>query len=140
MCAASRPTLLHPGRSLLELRNPEHTSLSESALRSRLAQLQLDATRVNLPTGQLSGGERLKAALALACWRQVSAQLLLLDEPTNHLDLASVQALEQALQGFAGAIVVASHDPAFINALRPTHHLRWTLEGWLLEDAEMPRP
>ncbi|PRA44858.1 MULTISPECIES: ABC-F family ATP-binding cassette domain-containing protein [Pseudomonas] len=132
--------LLHPGRSLLELLNPEHTSLSESALRSRLAQLQLDATRVNLPTGQLSGGERLKAALALACWRQVPAQLLLLDEPTNHLDLASVQALEQALQGFAGAIVVASHDPAFINALRPTHHLSWTLEGWYLEDAETHHP
>ena len=50
------------------------------------------------------------------------------------------QALEQALQGFAGAIVVASHDPAFINALRPTHHLSWTLEGWYLEDAETPRP
>lgn len=127
-------------RSLLELLDLQGTPLSEGALRSRLAQLQLDATRVTLPTGQLSGGERLKAALALACWRQVPAQLLLLDEPTNHLDLASVQALEQALQGFPGAMVVATHDPAFINTLSPTHHLRWTLEGWYLEDAETPRP
>ena len=130
---------LDPERSLLELLDLQGTPLSEGALRSRLAQLQLDATRVALPTGQLSGGERLKAALAVACWRGVPAQLLLLDEPTNHLDLASVQALELALQGFAGAIVVASHDPAFINALRPTHHLSWTLEGWYLKDAETPR-
>lgn len=127
-------------RSLLELLDLHDTPLSEGALRSRLAQLQLDATRVILPTGQLSGGERLKAALAVACWRGVPAQLLLLDEPTNHLDLASVQALEQALQGFAGAMVVASHDPVFIDALHPTHHLRWTVEGWLLEDAEAPHP
>ncbi len=131
---------LDPERSLLELLDLQDTPLSESALRSRLAQLQLDATRVKLPTSQLSGGERLKAALALACWRQVPVQLLLLDEPTNHLDLASVQALEQALRDFSGAMVVASHDPAFINALHPTHHLRWSLEGWLLEDAEAPSP
>jgi ATPase subunit of ABC transporter with duplicated ATPase domains len=55
-----------------------------------------------LPLAELSGGERLKAALACVLWRAEATQLLLLDEPTNHLDLASVQAIEAALAGFPG--------------------------------------
>ncbi|MCG3084688.1 ATP-binding cassette domain-containing protein, partial [Anoxybacillus sp. LAT27] len=72
------------------------TPLAEAELRTRLALLQLNALRVTQPAGQLSGGERLKAAMAIALWREVPAQLLLLDEPTNHLDLESVMAFEQA--------------------------------------------
>ncbi|SUI44825.1 Uncharacterized ABC transporter ATP-binding protein YjjK [Serratia marcescens] len=64
------------------------------------AQLQLGADRIALPLGSLSGGERLKAALACALWRRQPAQLLLLDEPTNHLDLASSLAIETALADF----------------------------------------
>jgi ATPase subunit of ABC transporter with duplicated ATPase domains len=99
-------------------------------LRSYLAQLQLDAQRATRPCASLSGGERLKAALALALWRQTPAQLLLLDEPTNHLDLACVEAFEKALQTFPGAIVAVSHDQAFLRALNPSHHLTWHREGW----------
>lgn len=80
----------------------------------------------------MSGGERLKAALALALWRSDPAQLLLLDEPTNHLDLPSVEAFERALQTFPGAIVAVSHDQDFLEALNPTHHLRWQQSGWQL--------
>lgn len=97
--------------------------LSESAQRMRLAQLGLDAHRVNLPVGRLSGGERLKAALACALWPATPAQLLLLDEPTNHLDLAAAQAVEQALAHFPGALVVVSHDRAFLDALGITQTL-----------------
>ncbi|VVM68412.1 Vitamin B12 import ATP-binding protein BtuD [Pseudomonas fluorescens] len=79
--------------------------------------------------------ERLKAAMAIALWRHVPAQLLLLDEPSNHLDLESVAAFEQALQGFGGAMVVVSHDAAFVQAIRPTHRLRWTPDGWRLDAA-----
>ncbi|VVN50484.1 Vitamin B12 import ATP-binding protein BtuD [Pseudomonas fluorescens] len=79
--------------------------------------------------------ERLKAAMAIALWRHVPAQLLLLDEPRNHLDLESVAAFEQALQGFGGAMVVVSHDAAFVQAFRPTHRLRWTPDGWRLDAA-----
>ena len=43
--------------------------------------------------------------------------LLLLDEPTNHLDLASIEELEQALRGFDGALMVISHDQAFLQAI-----------------------
>lgn len=114
---------------LLALQSP----LSESALRSHLAHLQLDAQRVTRPSASLSGGERLKAALAVALWGKTPAQLLLLDEPSNHLDLASVQAFEQALQTFPGAIVAVSHDPDFLQALRPTHRLDGNREGWRLQ-------
>ncbi|WLH71186.1 ABC-F family ATP-binding cassette domain-containing protein [Pseudomonas fluorescens] len=125
--------LLDDQRSLVEQLNLLDTPLAEAQLRTRLALLQLDALRVTQPVGRLSGGERLKAAMAIALWREVPAQLLLLDEPTNHLDLESVLAFEQALQGFSGAIVAVSHDEAFVQAIRPTHHLIWQPAGWHLE-------
>lgn len=125
--------LLMDERSIVEQLNLLDTPLAEAELRTRLALLQLDALRVTQPTGQLSGGERLKAAMAIALWRDSPAQLLLLDEPTNHLDLESVLAFEQALRGFSGAIVAVSHDEAFIQAIRPTHHLIWQPSGWRLE-------
>ena len=106
------------------------TPLEEGVIRSRLAQLQLGADKVNLPLAMLSGGERLKAALACVLWRKEPAQLLLLDEPTNHLDIASVQAIESALADFSGAMVVVSHDEAFLQALNLTHSLEWQESGW----------
>ncbi|MBE3513036.1 ABC-F family ATP-binding cassette domain-containing protein [Enterobacter cloacae complex sp. I2] len=110
-----------------------NTPLEEGALRTRLAQLQLGAEKVTLPLAALSGGERLKAALACALWREEAAQLLLLDEPTNHLDLASVQAIEAALADFPGALLVVSHDEAFLAGLKLTHELVWEESGWRCE-------
>lgn len=106
------------------------TPQEEGALRTRLAQLQLGADKVNLPLAALSGGERLKAALACVLWRREATQLLLLDEPTNHLDLASVQAIEAALADFPGAMLVVSHDEAFLQGLKLTHALEWHESGW----------
>jgi ATPase subunit of ABC transporter with duplicated ATPase domains len=125
--------LLDDQCSIVEQLGLLDTPLTEGTLRSHLAQLQLDARRVTRPSGSLSGGERLKAAIAIALWRKVPAQLLLLDEPTNHLDLESIQAFEQALRDFPGAIIAASHDPAFLAALAPTHALKWYPQGWQLE-------
>ncbi|WP_423371687.1 ABC-F family ATP-binding cassette domain-containing protein [Burkholderia sp. LMG 32019] len=125
-----RLALLDPERSIVEQLGLLDTPLAEGDLRSRLALLQLDAARATQPARQLSGGERLKAALACALWRGTPAQLLLLDEPTNHLDLESVRAIEAALAGFPGAIVVASHDTAFLAALDPTHTMQWHRDGW----------
>ncbi|MCH4902018.1 ATP-binding cassette domain-containing protein [Pseudomonas sp. B707] len=119
-------------RSITEQLMMQGTALTEGTLRSYLAHLQLDASRATAPCVSLSGGERLKAALALALWRTDPAQLLLLDEPTNHLDLPSVEAFERALQSFPGAIVAVSHDQDFLEALNPTHHLRWHPLGWQL--------
>ncbi|HDR2723199.1 TPA: ABC-F family ATP-binding cassette domain-containing protein [Enterobacter asburiae] len=113
--------------------NLSHTPLEEGVLRTRLAQLQLGADKVTLPLAELSGGERLKAALACVLWRAEATQLLLLDEPTNHLDLASVQAIEAALAGFPGALLVVSHDEAFLRGLTLTHEWVWEETGWRCE-------
>ncbi|MNY43370.1 putative ABC transporter ATP-binding protein [compost metagenome] len=99
-------------------------------MRSRLALLGLGPALVNAPAATLSGGERIKAALACALWRKEPAQLLLLDEPTNHLDIASAQALEEALAGYPGAMVVVSHDAQFLEGISPTHALSWNAQGW----------
>ncbi|MEM5316338.1 ABC-F family ATP-binding cassette domain-containing protein [Paraburkholderia sp. JHI869] len=131
-CAYLDQTLaqLDPDRSIVEQLGLLDTPLAEGELRSRLALLQLDAARVTQPSRHLSGGERLKAALACALWRGTPAQLLLLDEPTNHLDLESVRAIEGALADFPGALIVVSHDADFIAALAPTHTMQWSREGW----------
>ena len=120
-------------QSVMTHLNLHDTPLEEGVLRSRLAQLQLGADKVSLPLRGLSGGERLKAALACVLWREEATQLLLLDEPTNHLDLASVQAIEAALAGFPGALLVVSHDQAFLNGLQLTHEMVWDEKGWRCE-------
>lgn len=126
--------LLPPGRTVLERLRELDSPLPEGVLRSHLALLGLTAAQVQTPVEALSGGERLKAALACALWRAQAAQLLLLDEPTNHLDLASTEALEQALADYPGAMAVISHDPRFLAALSPTHTLQWTGAGWQLAE------
>lgn len=119
--------------SVISHLNLHNTPLEEGVLRSRLAQLQLGAGKVTLPLAELSGGERLKAALACVLWREEATQLLLLDEPTNHLDLASTQAIEAALAGFAGALLVVSHDDHFLNGLNLTDELVWLDGEWRAE-------
>lgn len=132
--------LLDDRRAVVEQLGLLDTPLAEGLLRSYLANLQLDASRVTRPSGSLSGGERLKAALAIALWRKVPAQLLLLDEPTNHLDLQSIEAFEHALRSFPGAIIAVSHDPAFLAALDPSHTLQWQASGWQLQPVTRNQP
>lgn len=126
-------TQLDLSLSVMKHLNLGDMPLKEGALRSQLAQLQLGADKVDLPLSALSGGERLKAALACVLWRRDATQLLLLDEPTNHLDLASTQAIEKALARFPGAMLVVSHDEAFLQALKLTHSLTWREDGWCFE-------
>jgi ATPase subunit of ABC transporter with duplicated ATPase domains len=67
--------------------------------------------------GELSGGEKLRAALAATLFGDEPPEFLMLDEPTNHLDLASLEAIEAALKAYDGALMVASHDEDFLEAL-----------------------
>jgi len=124
---------LAPDKTILEQLLALNNVLGESALRTRLAQLGLNAERVLLPAHLLSGGERLKAALACALYADQPAQLLLLDEPGNHLDLASIQALETMLRQYRGAFVVVSHDPAFLENIALTDRLEVAQSGWAME-------
>ena len=108
---------LTPGLSLLEHLRQGNAALSQAQMRTRLAQLGLDAARIELPSTLLSGGERIKGAMAAVLYREQPVDLLLLDEPTNHLDLPSLQALETMLEQFSGALLVASHDSVFLECL-----------------------
>src|SRR5262249_43437254 len=63
--------------------------------------------------GQLSGGEKAKAALARLC--ATGANVLVMDEPTNHLDIWSCEALERSIREFEGTVLVVSHDRYFLN-------------------------
>ncbi|WOL28051.1 ABC-F family ATP-binding cassette domain-containing protein [Pseudomonas fragi] len=124
--------VLEPARSVLEQLQSLNRQLSEGELRTRLAQLGLNADRTNLPSHRLSGGERLKAAMACVFYTQSPPQLLLLDEPANHLDLPSVQALESMLKHYPGTLIVTSHDDVFLAAIGITHRLMASPTGWLL--------
>ncbi len=123
-------------RSVLEqLQDVNHT-LGEGELRMRLAQLGLGAQKVAVDAECLSGGERLKGVLARLLYADEPPELLLLDEPSNHLDLPSLEALETLLKGYRGALLVASHDQAFLSQLGLTHLLVAGTEGWALRFAD----
>ncbi|MGE5528894.1 MAG: ABC-F family ATP-binding cassette domain-containing protein [Patescibacteria group bacterium] len=81
-------------------------------VRSHLARFLFRGEDVWKNVGDLSGGERRR--LALARLTLGGADLLLLDEPTNHLDLPSIEALEDGLKNYAGAVLVVSHDRYFL--------------------------
>jgi ATPase subunit of ABC transporter with duplicated ATPase domains len=124
---------LDPQTTVLEQLQSANPSKSEGELRTLLAQLGLDAQKVMTPSGKLSGGERLKAALACLLYAASPPQLLLLDEPSNHLDLASVQALEEMLRSYRGALVVVSHDDVLLGELELTDRLSATVQGWCMD-------
>ncbi|MEO3434033.1 ATP-binding cassette domain-containing protein [Inquilinus sp. CAU 1745] len=90
---------------------------------------------LKLPTGKetatLSGGEARRAALARALVSDPDA--LLLDEPTNHLDLPTIEWLEGTLAGYRGALLMISHDRAFLTAL--SRRLVWLDRGRVRETA-----
>ncbi|MEW6763878.1 MAG: ATP-binding cassette domain-containing protein, partial [Pseudomonadota bacterium] len=128
-----RLATLDPESSAIEQLLAANRAVAPDRLRTYLAQIGLDARKGSLPTRLLSGGERLKAALACALYADPPARLLLLDEPGNHLDLASLEALESMLAQYAGALVVVSHDEVFLERLKLTHRLIAGKGGWRLE-------
>jgi ATPase subunit of ABC transporter with duplicated ATPase domains len=65
----------------------------------------------------LSGGQLLRAGLACVLGGTTPPALLILDEPTNHLDIDSIEAVEAGLRAYDGALLVVSHDEAFLDAI-----------------------
>ena len=80
----------------------------EERLRTRLGGFGLSQDKADLPAARLSGGE--KARLTFALMSALAPQILILDEPTNHLDVESRDALVEAINDFAGAVILISHD------------------------------
>jgi ATPase subunit of ABC transporter with duplicated ATPase domains len=67
--------------------------------------------------GSLSGGQLFRAGLACVLGGSAPPSLLILDEPTNHLDIESIEAVEAGLRAYDGALLVVSHDEAFLQAI-----------------------
>ena len=95
----------------------EQSDAEERVLRSLLGTFSLTGDIARQDAGTLSGGEKTKLALAqLVAGRH---NLLLLDEPTNNLDPPSRSGVAHALAAWPGTMVIVSHDPEFVEALRP---------------------
>ena len=106
---------------------------SVNEVRASLARFLFRGERAGRLAGTLSGGERFRAVLAALLLAQPPPQLLLLDEPTNNLDMASVRQLSQALEGYRGAILMASHDAPFLRSAGITRWLRLDRDAGLAE-------
>lgn len=98
-------------------------SLSDNAAHATLARFAFRNADAHRLAGTLSGGERLRAALACIFASDPAPEILILDEPTNHLDLASIEELERALVAFDGALLVVSHDTGFLERIGVGTHV-----------------
>jgi len=112
-----RAALLDDGQTILENFRRLNPAASLNDAHAALARFLFRNAAAQQPAATLSGGERLRAALACVLCAASPPQLLILDEPTNHLDLASLQAVEAALASYDGALLVVSHDAAFLDAV-----------------------
>ncbi|MBY4127244.1 ABC-F family ATP-binding cassette domain-containing protein [Rhodococcus fascians] len=105
-------------------------------IRGRLARFLFRGSDADAIVATLSGGERLRAALARILLAEPAPKLLMLDEPTNNLDIASRQHLIEALNTFEGALIIASHDRPFLDAIGPTRTIDLGAPAESAESAE----
>ena len=93
----------------------EFPDMTQTEVRNALAVFMFKGEDVFKEIGNLSGGERARVQLTKLMLRPVN--FLIMDEPTNHLDIDSREALEKALDGYNGTLLIVSHDRYFINKL-----------------------
>ncbi len=91
------------------------TGLTPGRARALLGRFLFSGGEAEKPLAEISGGERKRLALAILV--NSGANMLVLDEPTNHLDVESREALEDALRGFGGSLLLVSHDRALLEAI-----------------------
>jgi len=115
--------------SVLENVRAAAPDLPTAEMRNRLARFLLRGAAVDRPVSTLSGGERFRVALARLLLADPPPQLLVLDEPTNNLDIDTVDQLVGALSSYRGAVLVVSHDDAFLARLGVDLTLELTPEG-----------
>ncbi|HZA91144.1 MAG TPA: ABC-F family ATP-binding cassette domain-containing protein, partial [Gemmatimonadales bacterium] len=111
-------------RSLYDLINDLRPSWGRGAIQGHLGRFGFSGDSVLRQAGTLSGGERARVALAMIMLS--GANLLIFDEPTNHLDVESIEALEDAIDGYDGTVILVSHDRALLRTL--------TTRVWVLHE------
>lgn len=118
-----RVSLLDPEASIRDNYRRLDPEANEEACRASLARFRFRADAALRKVDSLSGGERLRAGLACVLGRKRPPQLLILDEPTNHLDVESIETVEAGLRAYDGALLVVSHDAAFLEAIGTTRRI-----------------
>ena len=124
---------LDDAASVLDNVAPSAPGVTIVELRNRLARFLIRGAAVTRPVGTLSGGERFRVALARLMLADPPPQLLVFDEPTNNLDLDTVDQLVDAIAAYRGAVLVVSHDDAFLERIGVGLVLELDRDGRLTE-------
>ena len=106
---------IDPDKTVFDEVSDAYPKMTNTEIRNALAAFLFRGDDVFLENKNLSGGERARVSLIKLMLSE--ANFLLLDEPTNHLDIQSREALEEALSGYEGTMLVVSHDRYFINKM-----------------------
>ncbi|ADG76871.1 ABC transporter related protein OS=Tsukamurella paurometabola (strain ATCC 8368 / DSM / CCUG 35730 / CIP 100753 / JCM 10117 / KCTC 9821 / NBRC 16120 / NCIMB 702349 / NCTC 13040) OX=521096 GN=Tpau_0217 PE=4 SV=1 [Tsukamurella paurometabola] len=109
--------------TLIDAVRTAHPDLDAQQAYAALARMLFRGKQAERIVGTLSGGERLRLALAIALLGNPAPSLLVLDEPTNNLDIESVELLVEALLDWRGALAVVSHDRGFLDRLDLTREV-----------------
>ncbi len=115
------------GKTLFDTINDRRPTWDRGQVQAHLGRFGFSGEEAQRKTDTLSGGERARVALAMLMLTH--ANFVLLDEPTNHLDVESVEALEDALEGFRGSVLLVSHDQALLENL--------VTRVWAIEDGHI---
>lgn len=119
-------SLLDPASSILDNFGRLNPKAGANECHAALARFMFRADAALQIVGSLSGGQLFRAGLACVLGGATPPSLLILDEPTNHLDLESIAAVEAGLRAYDGALLVVSHDEAFLEAIAIARRLDLT--------------
>jgi ATPase subunit of ABC transporter with duplicated ATPase domains len=115
--------ILRAGDTIAENFARLNPGVDENGCRAALARFQFRAEAADRRVGTLSGGQMLRAGLACVLGSPTPPPFIILDEPTNHLDIESIAAVEAGLRAYDGALLVVSHDAAFLDGLGVTRRV-----------------
>jgi ATPase subunit of ABC transporter with duplicated ATPase domains len=122
-------SLLDPAISILDNFGRLNPRAGANECHAALARFMFRADAALQIVGSLSGGQLFRAGLACILGGSTPPSLLILDEPTNHLDLESIEAVEAGLRAYDGALLVVSHDEAFLQAIGVTRRVDLAASG-----------